>query len=140
MAAKQTANALARLPTNLVANPDYYYWALSYGSNDSAGNNSNTTSFKTNMQAMINLLLANGRMPVIPHIPYAADGQHNFIPNFNAVIDDLVATNHILAGPDLYTFFQANTNQLQADGLHPNDAGMRSDNLLWAQAMRHLYP
>jgi lysophospholipase L1-like esterase len=135
-----SANGLARLPTDLVANPDYYYWALSYGSNDSAGNNANTTSFKNNMQAMINLLLANGRMPVIPHIPYAADGQHNFIPNFNAVIDTLVATNHILAGPDLYTFFQANTNQLQADGLHPNDAGMRSDNLLWAQAMRHLYP
>jgi lysophospholipase L1-like esterase len=135
-----TANALARLPTNLVANPDYYYWALGYGSNDSAGNNANTTTFKNNMQAMIDLLLANGRMPVIPHIPYAADGQHNFIPNFNTVIDNLVATNHILAGPDLYTFFQANTNQLQADGLHPNDAGMRSDNLLWAQAMRHLYP
>jgi lysophospholipase L1-like esterase len=134
------ANGLARLATNLVANPDYYYWALSYGSNDSAGNNADTTSFQNNMQAMITLLLANGRMPVIPHIPYAADGQHNFIPNFNAVIDNLVANNHILAGPDLYTFFMANTNQLQSDGLHPNDAGMRSFNLLWAQAMRHLYP
>ena len=135
-----TANGLARLATNLTANPDYYYWALGYGSNDSAGNNASTTPFKNNMQAMINLLLANGRMPVIPHIPYAADGQHNTIPIFNAVIDNLVATNHILAGPDLYTFFMANPNQLQADGLHPNDAGMRSFNLLWSQAMRHLYP
>jgi acyl-CoA thioesterase I len=135
-----TSNGLARLPANLADNPDYYYWALSYGSNDSAGNNANTTIFKNNLQAMITMLLANGRMPVIPHIPYAADGQHNFITNFNAVIDTLVATNHILAGPDLYTFFKANTNQLQSDGLHPNDAGMRSDNLLWSQAMRHLYP
>jgi acyl-CoA thioesterase I len=134
-----SANALARLPANLTANPDYYYWALSYGSNDSAGNNNNTTSFKNNMQAMINLLLANGRMPVIPHIPYASDGSHNYVTNFNAVIDTLVASNHILAGPDLYTFFKANPNQL-SDGLHPNDAGMRSFNLLWAQAMRHLYP
>jgi lysophospholipase L1-like esterase len=134
------SSGLARLPANLADNPNYYYWALSYGSNDSAGNNNNTMSFKTNMQAMIALLLANGRMPVIPHIPYAADGSHNYITNFNSVIDALVATNHILAGPDLYSFFKANTSQLQADGLHPNDAGMRSDNLLWAQAMRHLYP
>jgi lysophospholipase L1-like esterase len=89
---------------------------------------------------MITLLLASGRMPVVPHIPYAADGQHNYITNFNAVIDTLVASNHILAGPDLYSFFKTNPSQLQADGLHPNDAGMRSFNLLWAQAMRHLYP
>jgi lysophospholipase L1-like esterase len=134
-----TANGLARLPQNLVDNPDYYYWALDYGANDSAGNNANTTSFRANMQAMINLLLINGRMPVIPHLSYASDGQHTNIPLFNAVVDQLVATNHILAGPDCYTFFLANTNQL-TDGLHPTDTGMRSYNLLWAQAMRHLYP
>ena len=134
-----TANGLARLPQNLVDNPDYYYWALDYGANDSAGNNASTISFKNNMQAMINLLLINGRMPVIPHISYASDGQHTNVPLFNAVIDQLVATNHILAGPDCYSFFLANTNQL-TDGLHPTDAGMRSYNLLWAQAMRHLYP
>jgi acyl-CoA thioesterase-1 len=134
-----SANGLARLPQNLADNPDYYYWALDYGANDSAGNTTNTASFRNNMQAMINLLLANGRMPVIPHISYASDGGHNGIPVFNAVIDQLVATNHILAGPDCYSFFLANTNQL-SDGLHPTDAGMRSYNLLWAQAMRHLYP
>ncbi len=137
---ESSSGGLARLTTTLAANPDYYFWALSYGSNDSAGNNDNPASFKTNMQAMISLLLANGRMPVIPHIPYAADGQHDFIPHFNAVIDDLVAANLILAGPDLYAFFQANTNQLKTDGLHPNDAGMRSHNLLWSKAMHHLYP
>jgi acyl-CoA thioesterase-1 len=137
---EKSADALARLPANLADNPDYHYWALSYGSNDSAGNTQNTAAFRANMQAMITLLLANGRMPVIPHIPYAADGSHDHITNFNAVIDILVATNHILAGPDFYTFFKVNTNQLQADGLHPNDAGMRSDNLLWAHAMRPLYP
>jgi hypothetical protein len=78
-------------------------------------------------------------MPVIPHLSYASDGEHNNIPLFNAVVDQLVATNHILAGPDCYTFFLANTNQL-SDGLHPTDAGMRSYNLLWAQQMRYLYP
>jgi lysophospholipase L1-like esterase len=134
-----TANGLARLAQNLADNPDYYYWALDYGANDAGGNNSNTASFAANMQAMINMLLANGRMPVIPHISYATDGGHNYVTNFNAVIDELVVTNGILAGPDCYTFFKANPNQL-SDGLHPNDAGMRSYNLLWSQAMRHLYP
>ncbi len=134
-----SADGLARLPQTLADNPDYYYWALNYGANDSSGNTANTTPFRNNMQAMINLVLASGRMPVIPHISYASDGNHNNIPLFNAVVDQLVATNHILAGPDCYTFFLANTNQL-SDGLHPNDAGMRSYNLLWAQQMRHLYP
>jgi lysophospholipase L1-like esterase len=135
-----SGNGLARLAQNLVDNPDYYYWALAYGANDSAGNNSNTASFQANMQAMITMLLADGRMPVIPHIAYTLDGQHNNIPLFNAVIDQLVATNHVLAGPDCYTYFMNNTNDFQADGLHPNDAGMRAYNLIWSQAMRHLYP
>ena len=135
-----SANGLARLAQNLADNPDYYYWALDYGANDSAGNTSNTAGFKSNMQAMINMLLVAHRMPVIPHIAYTLDGAHNNIPLFNAVIDQLVATNHVLAGPDCYTFFENNTNQFMADGLHPNDAGMRSYNLLWSQAMRHLYP
>ncbi len=134
-----SANGLARLRQNLKDNPDFFFWALDYGANDSSGNNSDASAFRTNMQAMISLLLANGRMPVIPHISYATDGQHNYVTNFNAVIDALVASNGILAGPDCYTFFKANTNQL-ADGLHPNDAGMRSYNWLWSQAMRHLYP
>jgi lysophospholipase L1-like esterase len=135
-----SANALARLAQNLADNPDYHYWALCYGANDSAGNNSNTASFKANMQAMITMLLAAGRMPVIPHIACTLDGQHNNIPLFNAVIDQLVAANNILAGPDCYTYFKNNTNDFQADGLHPNDAGDRAYNLLWAQAMLHLYP
>jgi lysophospholipase L1-like esterase len=134
-----SANGLARLAQNLADNPDYHYWALDYGANDAAGNNSNTANFRANMQAMITMLLANGRMPVIPHLSYATDGGHNYATNFNAVIDALVVSNGILAGPDCYTFFKANTNQL-SDGLHPNDAGMRSYNLLWSEAMRHLYP
>jgi lysophospholipase L1-like esterase len=136
---ENSANGLARLAQNLADNPDYYYWALDYGANDAAGNTSNTANFRANMQAMINMLLANGRMPVIPHISYATDGGHNYVTNFNAVIDNLVVSNRILAGPDCYTFFKANPNQL-SDGLHPNDAGMRSYNLLWSQAMRPLYP
>ena len=96
---------MARLPQNLIDNPDYRYWALCDGANDSAGNTSNTATFQANMQAMITMLLANGRIPVIPHIACTLDGEHTNIPLFNTVIDQLVATNHILAGPDCYAYF-----------------------------------
>jgi lysophospholipase L1-like esterase len=135
-----SANGVARLPQNLIDNPDYRYWALCYGANDSAGNTSNTATFQANMQAMITMLLANGRIPVIPHIACTLDGEHNNIPLFNTVIDQLVATNHILAGPDCYTYFLTNSQDFRSDGLHPNAAGMRAYNLLWAQAMLYLYP
>jgi lysophospholipase L1-like esterase len=135
-----SANALARLPQNLTDNPDYHYWALCYGANDAGGNTSNTGNFQANMQAMITMLLANGRMPVIPHIACIFDGNHNNVPLFNAVIDQLVATNHIMAGPDCYTYFLTNSQDFRSDGLHPNAAGMRAYNLLWAQAMSYLYP
>ncbi len=133
------ANGLARLAADLVLNPDYHYWALDYGANDSAGNNSDTATFRSNMQAMITMLLANGRVPVIPHIGYTLDGQHNSIPLFNAAIDELVASNGILAGPDAYTYFENNQGDFQPDGLHPNAAGMEAYNLIWANAMRRLY-
>jgi len=132
-------NGLVSLPQYLIDNPDYYYWALDYGANDAAGNTTNTATYQYNMQQMINMLLANGRMPVIPHINYACDGGHNGVPYFNAVIDELVATNHILAGPDVYSYFINHTNEY-VDCLHPNALGMRDYNLLWARAMFHLYP
>jgi lysophospholipase L1-like esterase len=137
---ESSAGALARLQQNLIDNPDYHYWAIDEGANDAAGNNANTGGFQVNMQQMITLLLANGRMPVIPHIACTFDGEHTNVPLFNVVIDELVATNHILAGPDCYTYFLTNSQDFQADGLHPNDAGMRAYNLLWANAMRNLYP
>jgi lysophospholipase L1-like esterase len=135
-----TAGGLARLAQNLADNPDYYYWALDYGANDSSGNSADTTAFAVHLQSMITQVLAAGRMPVIPHIAYTLDGEHTNVPIFNAVIDQLVAANHILAGPDAYTYFLNHTNDFQSDGLHPNDAGMRAYNLIWSQAMRSLYP
>ena len=130
---ESSAGSLARLAQNIADNPDYYYWGLCIGANDG-----NADSLKANLQSMIDMLLANGRMPVIPHVAYSTLGR-DYYTNFNAAIDQLVASNHIIAGPDCYTFFKAHPEQL-SDGLHPNDAGIRSYNLLWFQAMRHLYP
>ncbi len=127
------------LPSFLAINPDVRFVAISYGTNDSAGNTSNTAPFKSNLQQAITTLLNAGKVPVIPHIPYSCDGQHNNIPAFNQAIDQLVAANPgTLAGPDLYTYFQAHPAEL-SDCIHPNSTGSVSMNRLWAQAMDSLY-
>jgi chitodextrinase len=126
------------LPSFLAINPDVRYVALSYGSNDAAGN-ANTAPFKSNLQQAITSLLNAGKVPVIPHIPYSCSAQHSNIPLFNQAIDQLVASNPgTLAGPDLYTYFQAHPAEL-SDCLHPNSTGSVSFHRLWAQAMDGLY-
>ncbi len=142
-----SANGLARLAEVLTLNPDYRFFALSYGTND-AGNNVGTATFQSNMQSMITMLKAAGRTVVIPHIPYSGDGGHGSIPSYNTVIDTLVASNTLLAGPDLYTFFMNNQADFvcgcsggrTTDNLHPNDVGLQMMNALWTTAMRSLYP
>jgi acyl-CoA thioesterase-1 len=150
---EQASDGLARLPSALTLNPDYRFFVLAYGTNDSAL--TTTTVFKTNMQKMIDMVKAAGRTPVIPRIPYSGDGGHNGIPQFNAIIDQLVSTNQLTPGPDLYGYFlqhstpEASTNEFicppcggtrSTDYLHPNDDGLKAINTLWAQAMCPLYP
>ena len=64
------------------------------------------------------------------------------IPSYDASIDGLSATNHLLVGPDLYAYFMAHPDELMADKLHPNDAGQTAINKLWADAVRPIliYP
>jgi lysophospholipase L1-like esterase len=137
---EKSSDGLARLQQALTLNPDYKYFALSYGTNDAAGGQVSTTAFGNNMQMMIDTLKAAGRIPVIPRIPYSGDGNHGSVPNYNAVIDQLTQTNGLMTGPDLYAYFMAHTDEFMADNLHPNNAGFRAMNQLWADAMRSLYP
>ena len=136
---EQSADGVTHLDPWLLLNPDCHFFGIGYGSNDSAGNSSNTTSFRSNMQMLITRLKAAGREPVLARIPYATDGQHSGIPAFNTVIDDLVRTNGLHPGPDFYAWFMAHPGELR-DGLHPNDTGIVSMNRLWTQAMTSLYP
>ena len=119
-------------------NPDARYWAIGYGSNDSAGDSTDTARFKKNMQTIIDRIKAAGHIPVLARIPYSTDGQHSTIPAFNAVIDDLRRDNSLPAGPDLYAWFLKHPNQLR-DGLHPDKNGIEAINRLWAEAVDPLY-
>jgi lysophospholipase L1-like esterase len=123
----------------LARNPDSHFWAIAYGTNDAAGNASETTRFRANMQVIVDRVRQSGKVPILATIPFASDGQHSNIPKFNRVIEDLRAVDSLPAGPDLYAWFVAHPDELR-DGIHPNDRGIVSINKLWGDAVEALYP
>lgn len=133
----KASDGLSRLKDVLALNPDMKHWAIGYGTNDAAGDNRDTASFKQSLTGIIQALVAAGREPVLARIPYAPK-EHAHIDAFNAVIDELTVQHKLPKGPDLYAHFKAHPEEL-ADGLHPNDAGIKSINRLWAEAMEPLY-
>jgi acyl-CoA thioesterase-1 len=130
---------LERLDAWLTDCPDMKHWALAYGTNDAAGNVQDPSHFKHNMQTMVDHLRKAGRIPVLAKIPFATDHQHDHLPRFNDVIDEINAANSLTPGPDLYAWFWAHPEDLR-DGLHPTDRGIVAINRLWADAMSPLYP
>lgn len=129
----------ARVDAWLAQNPDAHFWAIGYGSNDAAGNTSDTASFRASMETIVRRVREAGRVPILARIPYASDGQHSGVPRFNEVIDEIRAEYQLPAGPDLYAWFLAHPDELR-DGLHPDDRGIVSMNRLWADAVDALYP
>ncbi|HLK92306.1 MAG TPA: GDSL-type esterase/lipase family protein [Polyangia bacterium] len=145
---EKSGDGLTRLQNALDWNPDYRFFLLGYGTNDAANSQIDSYTYGTNMQAMIDMIRAAGRVPIIPHIPYAGDGSHGTIPQYNAVIDMLTAKNGLLPGPDLYTFFMQNASTdftcgcsggRTTDNLHPNEVGLQAMNTLWANQMWPIY-
>jgi len=135
-----SSSGLARIDEALALNPDYRFFAITYGTNDSWGNKTDTTAFRSNMQMMIDKIKAAGRTPVLTHIPYSPDGNHNTLGVFNAVIDDLTRTNQLQVGPDFTTYFMMHTDQLNDDKVHPAPAGRQAMNQLWFDDMKGIYP
>ena len=141
-----SAMGLARLPEALALNPDYRFFVLGYGTNDA--NHGTVDAFRSNMQGMIDMVKAAGKIPVIPRIPYSANSGYLKVPDYNAVVDELVASNHLIAGPDFYAHFMAHPDEYTCppcggrttDNLHPNDVGLAAMNQLWAEAVLANYP
>ena len=134
---EKTGDGLKRLPLLLKEHPDVKYWAIGYGTNDSAGNNPDVSDFSKNLEAMVVMLKAAGRVPIFARIPYAPK-EHDTVPKFNEAIDAVTKKNGLTPGPDLYAHFKAHVEELE-DGLHPNDKGTVSINRLWAEAVESLY-
>jgi acyl-CoA thioesterase I len=120
-------------------NPDFQHVAIMYGTNDSWGNKIPTPDFATNLNTIVDKVLAEGRVPILARIPFAAY-QHKTLPPWNEVIDSITAAKGLPCGPDFYTWFRDHPEDLSPDGVHPSDAGYRSMNRLWAETVIHLYP
>jgi lysophospholipase L1-like esterase len=143
-----STGGLARLPEALALNAAYRFFVLGYGTNDAARGAGQMAPFMSNMQAMIDTVKAAGKIPIIPRIPYASNTLYSMIDQYNTIVDGLVASNNLIAGPDFYAFFMANPDDFicppcsnrTTDGLHPDDTGLQMMNQLWATAAMSLYP
>ncbi|WP_437545015.1 GDSL-type esterase/lipase family protein [Sorangium sp. So ce367] len=131
-------SALDRIDDVLELNPDFHYFAIGYGTNDSWGQTDPST-FKANLQQIIDKIEAAGRVPVLAHIPFSPDGNHDAVPVFNEAIDALTEENGLPPGPDLYTWFKDHPDRF-TDKVHPDPAGRVAMNKLWADAVDGLYP
>jgi len=112
------------------------YVGLSYGTND-AIDCADADSFYNNYVTMVQDVLSDGKIPVIPHIPW---GEHPNIqrcgPALNAKIDALyTAFPRIIKGPDLWTLFQSEPQLISKDTIHPTDTGFGVYRLQWANVL-----
>ncbi|AGP40447.1 hypothetical protein BE04_43505 [Sorangium cellulosum] len=130
-------SALDRIDDVLEMNPDYHFFAIGYGTNDS-WDQTDPSTFKSNLQELIDEIQAAGRVPVLARIPFSPDGHHEALGVFNQAIDELTAENALPPGPDLYAWFEDHPEQLR-DQVHPDAAGCVAMNKLWAEAVDGLY-
>jgi acyl-CoA thioesterase I len=124
----------------LELNPDLTYFGIGYGTNDSRGNvHASGSSFEANMVQILDRIIAAGHVPIIERIPYSSV-ERTTLSEFNAVVDRLTRDYGLPCGPDLFTYFKKNPDELSADGVHPTDLGYQAMNGQWAKAVLPLYP
>jgi lysophospholipase L1-like esterase len=123
-----------------------HFWAIEMGTNDAwGGTNGNVSTFKTNMQKVIDSCKSYGIQPIIAHV-LATNPARTTLPtgwqihsDYFKAVDELAIANNLIPGPDLFTWFLAHPEELNSDGVHPNATGAASIQRLWAQKMDSLY-
>ncbi len=130
-----TTDMLGHIDAYLANFPGRYF-ALPLGTND-AGND--PVGYAANMTKLIDKILAVGKVPVVPTIPYTGDPQHAAIPSYNAQIQQLYATYgaKLVQGPDLYAVLYAGRATMfdNPTDLHPNEKGNAAIRKAWGDAM-----
>jgi lysophospholipase L1-like esterase len=108
------------------------YVVLAYGTNDHA------PEFK--MESLVQKVIALGKVPVVPHLPWA-DGKLEEGPLMNQAIDVLYAQYpQILKGPDLWKAFENRTDLIPSGDVHPNGEGMEFLRGEWAKVIGAVEP
>jgi len=106
-----------------------HYVVLAYGTNDLSD------EFPGNMETLVKKVIASGRAPVVPHMPWS-DQRLDRGPMINASIDALYAKYpEILHGPDLWAVFLNRNDLIPPGDLHPNDLGKEEQRKAWAQVI-----
>jgi lysophospholipase L1-like esterase len=101
------------------------YVVLAYGTNDHA------PEFK--MESLVKKVLAAGKVPVVPHLPWS-DQKLEEGPLMNQAIDALYAKYpQILPGPDLWQAFENRLDFIPAGDVHPNGEGQEFLRGEWAK-------
>jgi lysophospholipase L1-like esterase len=131
-------DALSNFPGNFVT--------LNLGTNDAYSGGGNPSSYYSTMQTLANDVIAAGKTPIIPDIPWPNNGDgtawDNQVKAFNSEISQLIASNpKIIAGPNMYSVLQDHTNWFLAAGnVHPNDPGITAYRCAWAYDIaEHIY-
>lgn len=105
------------------------------GTNDSGAPVSQAT-YRANMVAICDGLIALGYIVVVSYPPYASD-HITAVSSYCRAIDSLIDNNHIFLGDTLaQTYFRDNPTMMQSDHIHPTQTGSDHLALLWANAMQ----
>jgi hypothetical protein len=125
-----TSTALLAIDDTLAHFPGRFV-VLAYGTND------HPAEFQ--MEALVKKVIAAGKVPVVPHMPWS-DQRTTEGPQNNAIIDALYAAYpEIVRGPDLWSAFLGRTDLIPAGDVHPNSQGQEVLRQQWAAAMAKIY-
>jgi len=117
------------------------YVTINLGTNDAAYNLAPSQYF-ANMSMLVREVLAAGKVPVIPTIPWSRDSWHaQRIPPLNDEIRRLYKEfPSIVPGPDLFAYFNLHQDYIAPDGVHPTGAGYSALRKIWATtAVQSIY-
>lgn len=132
---KPLTNALAQ-----IAQYNIKTVAIMLGTNDANLNNTDATTYQSNMQTIISALTGAGVTKIVlnqpPYIKTVTNPSANtLLVNYQTAISNLATANPgVVVAGDTTAYSVFNTNQAtyyQADGLHPNDTGATALASLW---------
>ncbi len=123
-----TITALAAIDDTMSGFPGRFV-VLAYGTNDHPN--------EYHMEELVQKVIAAGKVPVVPHMPWAVDARiQQEGPEINAIIDGLYDKYpEILRGPDFWGVLKDRTDLIPSNDIHPNDAGQKEFRNQWARAM-----
>ena len=136
-----SSDGVAHLEDFLALNPDFHHVVIAYGTNDSwgSGKTPSGTRFDVNTEALVAGVLEEGRVAILPTIPFASTAHPDLVP-FNETLDRITSDNSLPCGADFYAWFYTHQDELSSDGVHPTQQGYRSMVTLTVETSLGFYP